>query len=172
MRFRTGCLIRYARNPASPAHIRARRKGNLQGVRAASMGMAALGHSTLRTDRTECLHSRCYHNRSDRLRPTAVIREPATDDRSGAKRTTSRRTGNPVFGRLRAECGVQAREAVQAAWEIACISLGIVRPSVPGTKHHPCYATLILGPADGLTPSTRKGSDYAKRAAAPASASR
>lgn len=36
----------------------------------------------------------------------------------------------------------------------------------------PAIRTLILGSADGLTPSTRKGSDYAKRAAAAASPSR
>ncbi|WP_256754851.1 hypothetical protein [Mesorhizobium sp. Mes31] len=36
----------------------------------------------------------------------------------------------------------------------------------------PRSIALILGSADGLTPSTRKGSDYAKRAAAPASPSR
>ncbi|MEN5279230.1 hypothetical protein ABE527_20110 [Brucella sp. TWI432] len=35
-------------------------------------------------------------------------------------------------------------------------------------KPSPASIALILGPAAGLTPSTRKGSDYAKRAAAPA----
>ncbi|WP_274603586.1 hypothetical protein [Rhizobium sp. CFBP 8762] len=39
-------------------------------------------------------------------------------------------------------------------------------------KPSPASIALILGPAAGLTPSTRKGSDYAKRAAAPASPAR
>lgn len=43
---------------------------------------------------------------------------------------------------------------------------------VPDTVYHLRLSALILGPADGLTPSTRKGSDYAERAAAPASPAR
>ena len=104
--------------------------------------------------------------------PTAVIREPATDDRSGAKRTTSRRTGNSssidfepsaVFGREKRYGGLGDRLYHARHY-----------PSVSSRNEAPplLYATLILGPADGLTPSTRKGSDYAKRAAAPASPSR
>jgi hypothetical protein len=38
----------------------------------------------------------------------------------------------------------------------------------PSTETTPASIALILGPAKGLTPSTRKGSDYAKRAAATA----